>query len=97
MAYQVGELLAQAAGGDALERVDQPSDSRLGWEVDQQVHVIVLAVELDQLCLEVGADVAHDRLHPNLVLVGEHLVSELRHENQVDVHRKDTVSAVRIP
>ncbi|BCJ75756.1 hypothetical protein CS0771_53000 [Catellatospora sp. IY07-71] len=57
------------------------------------MHVVVLAVELDQLGLEVGADVAHDLFHPGQVPVAEHLVPELRHEDQVDVHRKNAVSA----
>ncbi len=47
--HEGGELLPQTAGRDALEAVDQPRDGDLWREVDQQVHVVGLAVELDQL------------------------------------------------
>ncbi|GAA0568820.1 hypothetical protein GCM10010172_61410 [Paractinoplanes ferrugineus] len=57
------------------------------------MHVVVLAVELDQVGLEVTAHVSYDRLHPGQVPVGEHLVPEFRDENQVDMHRENTVSA----
>ena len=44
MPYQVGELLAQAAGGNALEAVDELDDGDLGREVHQEVDVVVRAV-----------------------------------------------------
>jgi hypothetical protein len=59
-----------------LRGVDQPGDGHLGWEVDEQVYVVVLAVELDQLGGEVGAHVLRDVFHPAQVPVGEHLVPE---------------------
>jgi hypothetical protein len=46
MLDEVGELLPQAAGGDALEAGDQLRDGHLGRVVDQKVHVVGLAVEL---------------------------------------------------
>lgn len=45
-------LLAEPAGGDALERVDRLRDGDLGREIHQRVHVVGLAVALDQLGLE---------------------------------------------
>jgi len=61
--------------------------------VDQQVDMAVAAVELDQFGLEVRAYVPHDRLHAGQVPVGEHRVPELRHENQVNMHRENAVPA----
>ena len=57
------------AGGrtDALERVDQLGQGDLRREVHQQVDVVVLAVELDQLALEVRAHGPHDLLHARQV------------------------------
>ncbi|GAA4884648.1 hypothetical protein GCM10023235_76940 [Kitasatospora terrestris] len=49
---QVGELLAHAAGADALEAVDELGRGDLGWDIHEQVDVVVLAVELDRLDLE---------------------------------------------
>jgi hypothetical protein len=43
------------------------------------VDVVVLAVELDQLGLEVTAHVSHDLFHPGQVAVIEYLVPELRY------------------
>ena len=93
VADQVGELLAEPAGGDALEAVDQLGHGDLRREVHQQVDVVVLAVELHQLGFEVLADGPHDLFAARQVGVGEHLVPVLRHENQVGVHAETTVSA----
>ncbi len=62
-----------------------------GREVDQEVDVVVLAVELDQLAFEVGADGPHDLFHARQVGVLENLVPVLRHENQVGVKDESTV------
>ena len=88
-----GTPAASAATGHALEAVDQLGQGDLGWEVDEQVDVVVLAVELDQLGLEVGAHRPHDLLHPGQVPVAEHLVPVFRHENQVSVQGENAVSA----
>ncbi len=90
---EVGELLAQAAGGDALEAVDQLRDGDLGREVDQQVHVVGVAVEHDQLDLEVVADHAHDLFHPREVPVTEHAMPILGHEHRVCVQQERAVPA----
>ena len=54
--------------------------------------MVVLAVELDQFGLEVGAHRPHDLLHSGEVPVAEHLVPELRHEDQVSVQSENAVS-----
>jgi len=46
----------QDPGGSALEAVHQGGDSDLGRVMDQEINMVVLAVHLDQLRLEVGAD-----------------------------------------
>jgi hypothetical protein len=57
------------------------------------VDVVVFAVELGQLGFEVGADRSHDLLHAVEMLVSEHLVPELRHENQMGMQDENAVSA----
>ena len=56
MARQVGELVAHPPAGHAFEAVDQLRQGDLGREVDEQVDVVVLAVELDQFGFEVDAN-----------------------------------------
>ena len=46
---KVAKLLAQQPRRDTLERSDQIGQGYLGRIVDQQMHVIVFAVELYQL------------------------------------------------
>jgi hypothetical protein len=55
--------------------------------------VVVLAVELDQFRLEIGAHRRHDLLHPGQVPVTEHFVPELGHEDQVGVQGRNAVPA----
>ena len=57
----VGPFLAQQTAGDALEAVHEVGDGDLGRVLHQQVDMIILAVHLDQLRLEVGADPGEDR------------------------------------
>src|SRR5512132_1521349 len=90
---QVGELLPQPPGRDALEAVEEPGQCH-GWgKVDEQVDVLGLAVELDQFAAEVLTDRPHDRLHAVQVDGGEHRMPVLRHENQVGVQRNYAVPA----
>jgi hypothetical protein len=53
--------------------------------------MVVLAVELHQLALEVRAHRPHDLLHARQMNIGEHLVPELGHEDQVHMHHESTV------
>jgi hypothetical protein len=64
VADQVWELLVQAARGYAFEAVDEFRQGDLGWEVHQQMYMVVLAVELDQFGVEVGAHRTHELFHP---------------------------------
>jgi hypothetical protein len=56
---------------------------------DQQPEVIRLAVALDQLAAEIGADRSHDLLHAIELGGGEHRMPVLCVEHQVGVDRKD--------
>ena len=80
-----GELLAEPAGGDALERVDQVGEGDGGREADHQVDVVVFAVELFERAAEVVADVGHDLLAAGEKPVVERPSAVLGHEHQVDV------------
>ncbi|GGT31667.1 hypothetical protein GCM10010176_090480 [Nonomuraea spiralis] len=55
--------------------------------------MVVLAVELGQAGLEVGADGPHDLFQAGQVRVGEHPMPELRHEDQMGVEHENTVPA----
>src|SRR2546425_10181252 len=88
-----GELLAYAAGGDALEAVDQFRDGDLGRVVHQEVDVIAFAVELLQLRLEVLAHLAHDLFAACQHLVVEDSTPVFRHEDQMYMHRRNDASA----
>jgi hypothetical protein len=57
-----GKLLLHASRGYTLEAVDQLGQADLGGIVDQQMNVILLAVEFLQFGLEVGADRPEDFL-----------------------------------
>ncbi|GAA0429823.1 hypothetical protein Aca07nite_38380 [Actinoplanes capillaceus] len=61
----------------SLRLLTRRATARLGREVDQQVHVVVLAVERGRLRAEVGADFPHDLLHSGQEPVGEHLMLDV--------------------
>jgi hypothetical protein len=88
-----GEVLAQAAGGDAFEAADEPGQSDLGRVVHQEVHVVSLSVELPQLCAEVLAHLPRDLFASGEDGVGEDLPSVLRREDQVCVEGVDDASS----
>jgi putative transposase len=85
--------LAQSAGGDALERVHQSGDRGRGRVGNQQVHVVVFAVHLDQLSIDVGADAGAHLTKRVQVLTGQHPTPVLGPEDQLDVDRRDAVSS----
>jgi hypothetical protein len=66
-----GELLPQVVGGYALEATDEHGDGQLRRVADEQVHVVVLTIELNQFRAHDGAHVPHDLLAP-----GEHGAGE---------------------
>ncbi|GAA3508140.1 hypothetical protein GCM10023075_66830 [Streptosporangium album] len=60
--------------------------------MDQQVDVVVFAVELAKFGLEVGADLAHEFLAADQHRVGEHPTPVLRHEHQMYVEVVDNMA-----
>jgi hypothetical protein len=58
----VGELVAQPAGRHTFEAVHEFAELHGGRVFDQQIHVVVFAVEFDQCRGEVDADLAHHLL-----------------------------------
>jgi hypothetical protein len=87
----LSEVGARPAG-DALGAVHETCAGDLRGVFDQQVHLIVLAAQLHQVRLEVGAGLREDL--PQLLdgAVVEHAAAVLRHEDRVDVHVGYTVS-----
>ncbi len=59
--------------------------------LNQQMDMIVLSVHLDQVCLEIGADLGEDHTQPIDGAAIEHAAVTLRHRDQVDGHRENTV------
>lgn len=88
----VGSFLPQQATGDAFEAVHEIGDSHLGRVFHKQVNVIVLAVHLDQLRLEVGADLGEDRAQPVDGVAIEYPAAIFRYKDQMDMHLKNAVS-----
>lgn len=74
---------AQTPTGDPFEGVDQTGQLDGGGEPDEQMDVVVLAVELAQLHAEVVADLPHDGLAVRQDLVSEGSTPILGHEHQV--------------
>ena len=89
MLLNVGALFAQQSTGHALEAVHEVGDGDLGRVLDQQMHVIVLAVHLDQLRLEVGAGLGEDDAQPVDGIAVEHPATILRHKDQMHMHLED--------
>jgi hypothetical protein len=68
-----------------FQAVRQLGDGDLGRVVDEQVEVIVFAVELAEFGFEVGAYLARDLLAPGEHGVGEHTTPVLGDEDQMDL------------
>ncbi len=94
-----GELLADVVRGHALEAVDQRGDRQLGRIVDEQVDVVLFAVELAQLGAEAAGDVSHDLFASGEHRVVEHVPPVLRDEDQMNMqvgHYRATSANIRV-
>lgn len=80
-----------------LETVHESGNSHLGWIFDTRVHIIALAVHLDQLYIGVGADLCEVRSQPLDGITLEHLPAVFRHKVQIDVHLRISVRIIRNP
>ena len=91
---KVAKLLAQQPRRDTLERSDQIGQGHLGRVVDQQVYVIVFAVELHQLGIKIFADACDNQLHGIEMLLLEHIAPILGYEYQMNMEGKYAVSSM---
>lgn len=91
---KIPELFSQQPGRHTFERSDQAGQGHLGRVVDQQMHMIMFAVELHQLSLKVLADAGQDGVHGLQVLLLEHIAPVLGNEYQMHMQDKDTVPSV---
>lgn len=91
---KVSELLAQQSCGYAFEGCDQIRQCHLWRVVDEQVDMIVFAVEFHQFSIEVMADIRQNRLHRIQMLLLEHVASILSYEYQVNMKSKHTMPSM---
>ena len=81
----------QVPGTDTLQRVHQGRQLHRGGKLHQQVHVVVLAVELHQGDAEVVAHLAHDSLAVAEHGTGERTATVLGDEHQMGVALPNSV------
>jgi len=91
---KIAKLLAQQPRRHTLERSDQSGQGHLGWIVDQQMYVIVLAVELHQLGIKILADTCENQLHGIEMLFLEHIAPVLGYEYQMNMEGKYAMSSM---
>jgi len=56
-------LFSQKPGGNSFETIDQFRDSDLRRVIDKQMHMVVFAVELNEVGVKVPADVHENPSH----------------------------------
>lgn len=91
---EIPKLLAQQPRRNALERSDQIRQRYLGRVVDEQMDVVVFAVELHQLSIKILTHACQDQLHGIEMLLPEHVAPIFGYEYQMNVKRKYTVPSV---
>jgi len=94
-----GELRSQPPRRHADEDVHQCGDGYLGRVIGEQVHVIVLVVELQRLRAEVRADLPHRvlaaREHARDSLNGRRKGPKIRHPEPRRKHRRQSIRLTR--
>ncbi len=91
-----GVFASYGVGRTALEPLHQGGDRQIGRAVHEEVYVVGLAVELDQLGVEFGADSAHGVFAQGEDRVGENRPPVFGHEHQVRVQRRHAVAGAAI-
>jgi hypothetical protein len=85
---RAGKRAPHRVRGAAFEALHQDGD-RQSWRVGhEQMHVVSLAVELDQFGVEFGAEAAHGVLGEGEHRIGEHRAPVFRYEHQVCVQQQ---------
>lgn len=90
---QFWELLAQHPAAHTLEVVHQRRHRERRRVLDQQVHMVRLAVELQQLEAHLLGDTQTDRLHPVQRSTAQGLAPILHDEHQVNDKPRNAVPA----
>lgn len=88
-----GEFFAEVMGGDAFQPVDERGDREFRRVVDEQVDVVVFAVELAEFRAEPRAYVAHDLPAPGEHLPVEDVPPVFRDEDKMDMEVIDNTAA----
>ena len=88
--------LPEPAGGHAFQGVHQRRDGHLGRVLDQQVHVVILAVALREYGAEVLADLPEDLREIADHLPRENATPVFRHEDQMHVERGNHMPATPV-
>lgn len=86
-------VLPQISGRNPFEAVHQFRHRHFRWVLDEEVHVVVLAVELDEVCSEVHAHAVDHGSKKVEHVASENVASVLSHKDQVDVHRRNDMPA----
>ena len=79
-----------------LRRWARTEIARVGGYATEQVHVVGFAVELDQLDIELVADLTHGALGEGEHGVGEHPAAVFGHEHQVCVQQRHAVPVAAV-
>ena len=89
---KVSKLLTQQPGRNPFERCDQIRQRHFWRVIDQQMHMIMLAVEFHQLGIKILTHACHDQVHSIKVLSLEHITPIFCYEYQMNMKREGTVS-----
>ena len=91
-----GEFAPDRVSGAAFESLSQNRNRHCGWIRHEQVHVVGLAVELNQLGIEVGAHAAHGVLAEGEHGIGEHRARYKVGEYQVGMQQRHAVPGAAV-
>lgn len=90
----VWTLATQPPTGCALEAVHWRRYRHFRRVLHQQVHMVTLAVHLDQRSLEVRADLGEHPAQAIYRITVEHFAPIFRHKDQMDMHLENAVPTV---
>ena len=87
-------LFADHAAGNPLEAVHQYRNGHGRRIIQQQMHMVILPVELHQFRVEVLADGGEDAAQVGQHLAGEYTTSVLGHKDQMNMQVKNAMPAM---
>ena len=86
-------LLPETPRGDAFEAVNEFGQRHLGRIFDEQMHMVILAIGLDQDRLKVLADFCKQRTQRLMGGIRQDTTAIFGHKDQMHVQPKNTVSS----